>query len=126
MRHARALLTQTALAFAFVLFFSLMAAGQQAATVPVRITQPVDMENLVTLRGNTHPLARPEYDLGAAPDSLPTERMLLVLQRSAEQEAALRKLLDEQQTNPRPIITCGSPPSSSGSNSAPLMRTFRR
>ena len=97
MRHARLLLAQTALAFGFVLSFSLMAAGQQAATVPARITQPVDMENLVTLRGNTHPLARPEYDQGAAPDSLPTERMLLVLQRSAEQEAALRKLLDEQQ-----------------------------
>jgi subtilase family serine protease len=95
-------LTQTALAFAFVLFFALMAAGQQAATVPARITQPVDLENLVTLRGNTHPLARPEYDQGAAPDSLPTERMLLVLQRSVEQEAALRKLLDEQQVKSSP------------------------
>ena len=102
MRHARSLLTQTALAFAFVPFFSLMAAGQQAAIVPARITQPVDMENLVTLRGNTHPLARPEYDQGAAPDSLPTERMLLVLRRSAEQEAALRKLLDEQQIKSSP------------------------
>ena len=102
MRHARSLWTQTALTFAFVLFFSLMAAGQQAATVPARITQPVDMENLVTLRGNTHPLARPEYDQGAAPDSLPTERMLLVLQRSAEQETALRKLLDEQQIKSSP------------------------
>jgi subtilase family serine protease len=79
-----------------------MAAGQQAATVPARITQPVDMEKLVTLRGNTHPLARPEYDQGAAPDSLPMERMLLVLQRSAEQEAALRKLLDDQQTKSSP------------------------
>jgi subtilase family serine protease len=79
-----------------------MAAGQQAATVPARITQSVDMENLVTLRGNTHPLARPEYDQGAAPDSLPTERMLLVLQRSAEQEATLRKLLDEQQIKSSP------------------------
>jgi len=102
MKHARSLLTQTALAFAFGLFFSLMAAGQQAAIVPARITQPVDMENLVTLRGNTHPLARPEYDQGAAPDSLPTERILLVLQRSAEQEAALRKLLDEQQIKSSP------------------------
>ena len=102
MRHARSLLAQTALAFAFVLFFSLMAAGQQAATVPARITQPVNMENLVTLRGNTHPLARPEYDQGAAPDSLPTERMLLVLRRSAEQEAALRNLLDEQQIKSSP------------------------
>ncbi len=79
-----------------------MAAGQQAATVPARITQPVNMENLVTLRGNTHPLARPEYDQGAAPDSLPTERMLLVLKRSAEQEAALRNLLDEQQIKSSP------------------------
>src|SRR5271157_5992563 len=101
MRQARSLLTQTALAFAFVLFFSLMAAGQQAI-VPVRITQAVDLEKLVTLRGNTHPLARPEYDRGVAPDSLPAERILLVLQRSAEQEAALRKLLDDQQTKSSP------------------------
>jgi subtilase family serine protease len=62
----------------------------------------VDVESLVTLRGNTHPLARPEFDQGAAPDSLPMERMLLVLQRSAEQEAALRKLLDEQQIKSAP------------------------
>ena len=82
MKHTRSLLTQTALAFAFGLFFSLMVAGQQAATLPARITQSVDMENLVTLRGNTHPLARPEYDQGAAPASLPMERMLLVLKRS--------------------------------------------
>ena len=102
MRHARSLLARTALSFAFFLFFSLMAAGQQAATVPARVTQPVNMENLVTLRGNTHPLARPEYDQGAAPDSLPTERMLLVLQRSTEQEAALRNLLDEQQIKSSP------------------------
>jgi hypothetical protein len=93
---------ETALAFAFVFFFSLMAAGQQAAIVPARITQPVDLQNLVTLQGNTHPLARPEFDQGAAPDSLPTERILLVLQRSPEQETALRKLLDEQQIKSSP------------------------
>jgi hypothetical protein len=93
---------ETALAFAFVLFLSLMAVGQQAATVPARITQPVDLQNLVTLQGNTHPLARPEFDQGAAPDSLPTERILLVLQRSPEQETALRKLLDEQQIKSSP------------------------
>ncbi len=79
-----------------------MAPGQEAAAVPARITQPVDIENLVTLRGNTHPLARPEFDQGAAPDSLPTERILLVLQRSPAQETALRKLLDEQQTKSSP------------------------
>jgi subtilase family serine protease len=81
---------------AFV-FFSSLTTSAQTAKVAARVTQPVDATNLVTLQGNTHPLARPEYDQGAAPDSLPMERMLLVLQRPAEQEAALRNLLDEQQ-----------------------------
>jgi hypothetical protein len=102
MRLVRSLLMQAALAFAFIVLFSLMATGQQAAIVPARITQPVDMEKTVTLRGNTHPLARPEYDQGVAPDSLPMERMLLVLQRSAAQEATLRNLLDEQQIKSSP------------------------
>ena len=72
------------------------------ADVPARVTQPVNTENVVTLRGNTHPLARPEYDQGIAPDSLPTERILLVLKRSAEQETALRQLLDGQQIKSSP------------------------
>jgi hypothetical protein len=86
---------------AFV-FFSSLTTSAQTAKVSARVTQPVDATNLLTLQGNTHPLARPEYDQGAAPDSLPMERMLLVLQRSAEQEAALRSLLDEQQIKSSP------------------------
>ena len=96
MKPLRSLPLRTLLVSAFI-FFSSLTTSAQTANVPARVTQAVDMENLVTLRGNTHPLARPEYDQGAAPDSLPTERMLLVLQRSAEQETELRKLLDEQQ-----------------------------
>ena len=61
------------------------------------ITQPVDEAQLTVLRGNTHPLARPEFDLGTAPATLPLQRMLLVLKRSPEQESALKKLLDDQQ-----------------------------
>lgn len=79
--------------------------GQDAqASFPVRplITQPVDEARLTVLRGNTHPLARPEFDLGTAPASLPMERMLLVLKRSPEQETALRKLLDDQQDKSSP------------------------
>jgi len=78
------------------------AAMAQATSPPARITQAVDEANLVTLYGNTHPLARAEYDQGAAPDDLPMERMLLLLQRSPEQEAALRKLLDQQQIKSSP------------------------
>lgn len=67
-----------------------------AATRPL-ITQRVDESQRTVLKGNTHPLARPEFDLGTAPDSLPMQRMLLVLKRSPVQEAALRRLLDDQQ-----------------------------
>jgi len=66
------------------------------------ITQAVDETQLTTLTGNTYPLAKPEYDLGTAPASLPMERMLLVLKRSSEQEFALRKLLDDHQDKASP------------------------
>src|ERR1700757_2971210 len=61
------------------------------------ITNAIDEAQLTVLKGNTHPLARPEFDLGAAPASLPLQRMLLVLKRSPRQEAALARLLDDQQ-----------------------------
>jgi len=66
------------------------------------ITQPVDEGQVTVLKGNTHRLARPEFDLGTAPATLPMQRMLLVLKRSAEQETALRKLLDDQQDKASP------------------------
>jgi len=51
---------------------------------------------MVTLPGNVHPLAQPQYDKGLAPASLPMQRMLLVLQRSSEQEKALQSLVAAQ------------------------------
>jgi hypothetical protein len=72
--------------------------------VRARVTQAVDVHNLVTLPGNVHPWARPENDQGVAPDDLPMERMLLVLQRSQDQEASLRQLLDQQQVKSSPMF----------------------
>jgi len=66
------------------------------------ITEVLDESHLTPLKGNTHPLARPEFDLGTADGTLPTKRMLLVLKRSDAQEAALRKLLDDQQDKNSP------------------------
>jgi len=66
------------------------------------ITQALDEAQLTVLKGNTHRLARPEFDLGTAPATLPMQRMLLVLKRSAEQESAVRKLLDDQQDKKSP------------------------
>jgi hypothetical protein len=79
-------------------------AQQQAApAMPAPlITLPVDELQLTVLQGNTYPLARPEFDLGTAPATLPMQRMLLVLKRSPEQESALRKLLDDQQDKSSP------------------------
>ncbi len=72
------------------------------SVVEPRITQGVDETQLTVLKGNTHRLARPQFDQGAAPPDLPMERMLLVLKRSPEQESALRKLLDDQQDKGSP------------------------
>ena len=86
---------------AWVLLGSMHAYGQ-GSSVPARVSEAVDLEKLITLRGNTHPLARPEFDRGAAPDNEPMNRMLLVLQRSPEQEASLQQLLIEQQSRSSP------------------------
>ena len=74
----------------------------QAPSARVRITQPVDETKLTVLRGNTHPLARAQFDRGAAPHSLPMQRMQLVLKRSAEREAALETLMAQQQDKSSP------------------------
>jgi hypothetical protein len=64
--------------------------------------QVLRASNRIALRGNVFPLARREFDQGAVPDAQPLRRMLLVLQRSTEQQTALQKLMDEQQDNSSP------------------------
>ena len=54
------------------------------------------------MRGSTHPLARPQFDLGIAPPDLPVQRMLLVLKRDPQQDYVLHKLLDDQQDKASP------------------------
>ena len=89
------------LAGATAFLFPALAAAQ-GSTVPARVTQRVDANRLVTLPGNTHPLARVRYDQGAAPADLPMNRVLLTLKRSAGQESALQTLLVQQQTKSSP------------------------
>ena len=75
------------------------APAPQAAAIPARITQAIDETQLVRLRGNVHPLARPEFDQGAVPSELSMQRMLLVLKRSVEQESALAQMMIDQQNS---------------------------
>src|ERR1700683_5105995 len=62
-----------------------------------RVGQTINETNLTVLKGNTHPLARGEFDRGPAPSNLPLNRMLLVLRRSTQQEADIKSLLERQQ-----------------------------
>ena len=76
--------------------------AQLARALRPLITEAIDESHLTTLKRNTHPLARKQFDLGSAPATLPMERMLLVLKRSPEQQLALGKLLDDQQDRHSP------------------------
>jgi subtilase family serine protease len=68
----------------------------QSSTPESMITRAVDETQRVTLRGNVHPMARAEFDQGAAATTMPVEHMLLVLKRSPAQETALDTLIAQQ------------------------------
>ncbi len=85
----------TSLVGAFLLFLAAHSVAQ-SASVRSLIVQPVDESQLTVLRGNTHPLARAQFDHGVAPDNLAMDHMLLVLKRSPAQEAALETLMAQQ------------------------------
>jgi hypothetical protein len=74
------------------------ASWAQKAPVAPRVVEQIDETRTVQIQGNVHPLARTKFDRGAVAESQPMTRMLLLLQRGAEQETALRQLLDAQQT----------------------------
>ena len=84
---------------ALILFFLLVrlfnGLSLAQAIADSRIIYPVDDQTRVTLKGNVHPLAAPRYDQGAVSDSFPVERLFLILQRSAEREAALRRFIQD-------------------------------
>jgi subtilase family serine protease len=72
------------------------------AQTPALVVAPVDNAVRVTLNGNVHPLARPEFDRGAVAGSQPMTRILLLLKRSEAQEAALQSFMEQQQDKSSP------------------------
>ncbi len=63
------------------------------------ISGKVNDSQLVTLEGNTNPHAwNKSNDRGAVADDLQLDHVMMLLKRSPEQEAALKLLLDQQQT----------------------------
>jgi trimeric autotransporter adhesin len=83
--------------------------AQSQSTAQSRVTQPINEASLVTLKGNTHPLALPRYDRGPAPAAMPAERLMLILRRSPQQQSALQSYLqslqDERSQDYRKFLT---------------------
>jgi len=84
-----------------ILSLPCLAAAQGSAAAP-RIATQIDKAAFTKLVGNTHPLARLQNDQGAVADSQPIRRVLLLLQRSPEQETALRQFMDQQHSKASP------------------------
>lgn len=105
------------LSFAFLVLLSCDGAAQDGT--PTRFSQFSDDTTLAVFSGNTHPLARREFDRGAVSSNLLLDRMLLVLKRSQEQESALKKLLDEQQQKSSPNYHAWLPPEQFGQQFGP-------
>jgi subtilase family serine protease len=72
------------------------AALGQSASPQARITEAVQSDKIVTLRGNVHPMARPANDRGLLADQQPITKIHVLLQRSAAQETALQQLMAQQ------------------------------
>ena len=66
-----------------------------ASPVASRLTEPINNQRLVTLKGTVHQLARTANDRGSAEPAMPLDRLQLVLKRSDAQEAALRELIQD-------------------------------
>ena len=81
--------------FVSALLCGTAAMAQQFAPA-TRIVDRIDENHLVTLKGNTHPAATAANDRGRVSPDLPMTDLVLVLSRSAEQQAAFDKFVASQ------------------------------
>ena len=89
---------------AFVALAALAFAQSSSVAPRNRIVGPIDESDVVTLWGNTHPLARPEADRGVIPEDVHLDRMVLLLKPDAAQQRALDALTAAQQDPNSPLF----------------------
>jgi subtilase family serine protease len=86
--------------FSILVFASALLCGigamAQAFAPAVRIVDRIEENHLVTLKGSTHPAAKAANDRGRVSPDLPMTDLVLVLSRSAEQQAAFDKFVASQ------------------------------
>jgi trimeric autotransporter adhesin len=86
----------------FLVVFPLPAHSQACPSTGVGAAQAsiASKKPLITLSGNVHPLALPQYDRGPSSGAMHTGRLMLILKRTSQQEQELQQLLSDVQ-NPR-------------------------
>jgi hypothetical protein len=72
-------------------------ASRAQAVLQDRITQPIDRVSMSPVTGSVHPLAKVEFDQGAADNSKILGGMTINFRRTETQEASLKALLQAQQ-----------------------------
>jgi pro-kumamolisin-like protein/Big-like domain-containing protein len=111
---------QSVCKFVCLCAFPFLISGSAAwGQVRPRMVEAVSNDQRITLKGNVHPLARAEFDRGAVVESQPMTRMLLLLKRGDDQEAALRQYLDSQQDKSSPNYHAWLTPAEFGTNYGP-------
>ena len=85
----------------------------------VRIVNAIDETQLVTLQGNTSPAANAKNDRGQVSSTLPMTDLILVLSRSAEQQAAFDKYVASQYEPGSPDFHHWLAPAEVGTNFGP-------
>jgi subtilase family serine protease len=81
-----------------VLGIALAVAASAQTPATSLVNESIDEGALVTLHGSVHPMAQAQYDEGAVPDALASGRVVLLLNRPAEREAALAQFLQDAHT----------------------------
>jgi len=96
-------LLRSSISLAGALLLAAAALRSPAQPQPARVAA-IDEARAVTLPGNTHPLARPEFDLGPAASDTRLERILLLLKPSPARQAALDAFVEAQYSPNSPLF----------------------
>ncbi|MGA3127464.1 MAG: protease pro-enzyme activation domain-containing protein [Candidatus Korobacteraceae bacterium] len=84
-----------------------------------RVHAAIIDSQVVTLKGHVHPLAQARFDRGVVADSTPAEHVILMLQRSPQQETAAAIFLDQLQNRNSPMYHQWLTPTQFGQNFGP-------
>jgi trimeric autotransporter adhesin len=115
----RRLLVCFSLLLALVTAIPAFAANPPQSRAATRITEPVNDNTRVVLRGNVNPLAQARYDRGVVPPAMAASRLMLLLKHSPTQTAAVREYIDSLQDKNSPNYHKWLTPEQFGANYGP-------